>query len=51
MSTDNIMLGSDYPYPLGEQRIGKLVKDVEFFNAKQREDILQNNARKFFNLG
>ena len=51
MSTDNIMLGSDYPYPLGEQRIGKLVKDVEFFDAKQREDILQNNARKFFNLG
>ncbi|MBF5006784.1 amidohydrolase family protein [Diaphorobacter caeni] len=50
MSTDNIMLGSDYPYPLGEQRIGKLVKDVSFLDAAQRDDILERNARKFFGL-
>lgn len=50
MGTDNIMLGSDYPYPLGEQRIGQLVKDVSFLDAAQREDILERNARKFFGL-
>ena len=50
MGSDNIMLGSDYPYPLGEQRIGSLVKEVPFYTAQQREDILENNARKFFGL-
>ncbi|QNN57277.1 amidohydrolase [Diaphorobacter ruginosibacter] len=50
MGTDNIMLGSDYPYPLGEQRIGQLVKDVSFLDAAQRDDILERNARKFFGL-
>lgn len=51
MGTGNIMLGSDYPYPLGEQRIGALVKDVSFLDAAQRSDILENNARAFFGLG
>jgi len=50
MGTDNIMLGSDYPYPLGEQDIGALVKDAEFLDASQRGDICQHNARSFFGL-
>jgi aminocarboxymuconate-semialdehyde decarboxylase len=44
------MLGSDYPYPLGEQRIGALVKEAPFLDTSQRDDILKNNARNFFGL-
>jgi aminocarboxymuconate-semialdehyde decarboxylase len=35
MGEDRVMLGSDYPFPLGEQRVGKL---------------LAGNARRFLEL-
>ncbi len=50
MSPENVMMGSDYPYPLGEQRIGSLVHEAPFLNETQRSNILANNARTFFGL-
>lgn len=51
MGVDNVMLGSDYPYPLGEQRIGALVRDAAFLDGNQQRKILEGNARAFFRLG
>jgi len=50
MGTDRVMLGSDYPFPLGEQRIGRLVADAAFLSPAERERILQGNALAFFDL-
>lgn len=51
MGAQRVMLGSDYPFPLGEPQIGQLVSEAEFLSAEQRQDILANNARHFFGLG
>ena len=50
MGTDRLMMGSDYPYPLGEQPIGSLVKTSPSLDASAQERILRGNARAFFNL-
>jgi len=44
------MLGSDYPFPLGEQRIGQLVRDAQMFSAADRQRMLRGNAEAFFAL-
>ena len=30
MGEDQVIVGSDYPYPLGERPAGKVVRDAEF---------------------
>lgn len=50
MGVDNVMLGSDYPFPLGEQQVGSLVRGVDFLSGSQRAQILSDNARRFFAL-
>jgi aminocarboxymuconate-semialdehyde decarboxylase len=50
MGVDRVMLGSDYPYPLGEQPIGSLIKASPSFDATQRRRLLHDNATHFFNL-
>lgn len=50
MGPDRIMLGADYPFPLGEQRIGSLVREADFLSEPQRAGILEGNARSFFGL-
>ena len=32
MGEDNVMLGSDYPFPLGEHHPGKLISDMDNFS-------------------
>jgi aminocarboxymuconate-semialdehyde decarboxylase len=46
MGVQRVMLGSDAPFPLGEQRIGALVRDTLDAAAQQR--VLADNARAFF---
>ncbi len=49
MGGDHVMLGSDYPYPLGEEHIGALIRASQFSSeAKQR--MLSGNAAAFFGL-
>ncbi len=50
MGTDRIMLGSDYPFPLGEQSIGKLVAEQPGFSDADKQAIYAGNAVEFFGL-
>ncbi|HEX5540619.1 MAG TPA: amidohydrolase family protein [Micromonospora sp.] len=47
MGEDQVVLGSDYPYPLGERPVGKVVRDADFLTADQRVKLLSANARRF----
>jgi len=51
MGAERVMLGSDYPFPLGEQEVGALVRNAECLDAAQRRGILGSNAQAFFGLG
>ncbi len=50
MGSERVMLGSDHPFPLGEQQIGALVSDSSRLNADEKQRILAGNAREFFCL-
>lgn len=50
MGADRVMLGSDYPYPLGEQPIGALINTAPTLSPAQRNLMLSGNAETFFNL-
>ena len=50
MGIDRVMLGSDSPFPLGEQHIGQLVRDSPHLDNHGRHRILQANAEVFFGL-
>src|SRR5262249_46217298 len=47
---DRGRLGSDYPFPLGEQRIGKLVREAEFLSPRQKQKLLGDNALAFLGM-
>jgi aminocarboxymuconate-semialdehyde decarboxylase len=51
MGEDRVMLGSDYPYPLGEQQVGSLIRSHPGLSAGAREKLLHANATRFFGLG
>ena len=50
MGIDRVMLGSDYPFPLGEQRIGSLIGTASALSAADRQKMLRGNAEAFFGL-
>jgi aminocarboxymuconate-semialdehyde decarboxylase len=50
MGEERVMLGSDYPFPLGEQRVGKLIRDMESLQPAARKKLLADNARRFLGL-
>lgn len=50
MGPERIMLGTDAPFPLGEQQPGALVRTCGFLGADARHRILDGNARAFFGL-
>lgn len=39
-----VMLGSDYPFPLGEHSPGELIEAVQGLKPQLRQDLLANNA-------
>jgi aminocarboxymuconate-semialdehyde decarboxylase len=47
---DRIMLGSDYPFPLGEQRVGKLVRETRVLGDAGKRKVLGENAVQFFGI-
>lgn len=51
MGSGNVMLGSDYPFPLGEQKIGALIQGVDFLSQEEKAGMLAGNAMAFFSLG
>jgi aminocarboxymuconate-semialdehyde decarboxylase len=50
MGADRVMLGSDYPFPLGEQKIGSLVQEASGLTSEERALILHKNASRFFGI-
>ncbi|HTD11818.1 MAG TPA: amidohydrolase family protein [Steroidobacteraceae bacterium] len=50
MGEDRVMLGSDYPFPLGEQQVGKLISSDTPLPARVRAKLLHANATSFFGL-
>lgn len=47
MGAERVMVGSDYPYPLGERPVGNVVRTAGFLDDLQRESVLSGNARRF----
>lgn len=50
MGEDHVMMGSDYPFPLGEQKIGALVNEQKTFSESTRSKIIGQNAIDFFDI-
>lgn len=50
MGSERVMLGSDSPFPLGEQRIGSGVIDHPELADIEKNQILGTNAQAFFNI-
>jgi aminocarboxymuconate-semialdehyde decarboxylase len=50
MAADHIMVGSDAPFPLGEEHIGDLVRHQPDVSDRARALMLRNNAAAFFCL-
>jgi tryptophan 2,3-dioxygenase len=46
MGTERVILGSDYPFPLGEQRVGSLVRESSLPPAA-KSNLLVNNASRW----
>src|SRR3954467_4260256 len=49
MKAEHVMLGSDYPFPLGEHRVGDLVRSSRL-SSRVKEQILGSNAIEFLGL-
>jgi aminocarboxymuconate-semialdehyde decarboxylase len=49
MGSEQVMLGSDYPFPLGEHRIGSLIRESSL-SAQSKAELLGGNAEKFLGL-
>lgn len=47
VGTDRVMVGSDYPYPLGERPSGGLVRRASFLDEGDRAKIVSGNAETF----
>lgn len=50
MGEERIMLGTDYPYPLGEQHMGALVRGASTISGEEKARILGENAADFFDI-
>lgn len=47
---DRIMLGSDYPFPLGEDRPGDMIAAMSDLPTQTRDQLLRGTAREFLRL-
>lgn len=50
MGADRVVLGTDYPFPLGEQHLGELVSRTDVLSFREKGLIKSENARTFLNL-
>ncbi|XP_003386098.1 PREDICTED: 2-amino-3-carboxymuconate-6-semialdehyde decarboxylase-like [Amphimedon queenslandica] len=47
---DRVVLGSDYPFPLGEHFPGKLIESIEEWDTSLKDKLLSKNAFEFLGL-
>ena len=50
MGDERVMLGSDYPFPLGEQHVGALVRSSRYLPEASKARLLGGNAARFFSI-
>ncbi len=49
-SVDRLALGSDYPFPLGEDRPGQLIESIQDLSPKDKSRLLSGTAMEFLGL-
>jgi aminocarboxymuconate-semialdehyde decarboxylase len=49
MGAERVLLGSDYPFPLGERRVGSLIRESSL-SSVAKSNLLMNNASKWLAL-
>jgi len=49
MGADRVMLGSDYPFPLGEERVGSLIRQSNL-SLEVKAKLLGGNAARFLGI-
>ncbi len=47
IGVEQVVVGSDYPYPLGERPVGAVVRGSSFLDDASRERLLTANARRY----
>ncbi|WP_408898024.1 amidohydrolase family protein [Nocardioides sp. R1-1] len=47
LGVEQVMVGSDYPYPLGERPVGSVVHRADYLGEAERKLVLAGNARRF----
>ncbi|MGQ4615834.1 amidohydrolase family protein [Nocardia sp. R7R-8] len=50
LGVEQVMVGSDYPYPLGERPVADVVRRSAFLDDHERELVSRVNAEKFLGL-
>lgn len=50
LGAGQVMVGSDYPYPLGERPVGAVVERADFLTDAEKDLIRHGNARRFLAL-
>lgn len=50
IGSSNVVLGSDYPFPLGELRPGTLLKNSTLLSTKEKNNIQYHSVLKFLGL-
>ena len=51
MGESRVLMGSDYPFPLGEIHPGKMIEESPLFSDATRQAVLYDNAANFFGVG
>jgi len=50
MGENKLMFGTDYPFPLGEQQMGQLIKTAPQLSEQAKQKLLASNAKSFFSI-
>jgi len=50
MGEEQVMFGTDYPFPLGEQTMGALVRNSQYLTEQQKDRVLGSNAVNWLGL-
>lgn len=50
MGSDRVVMGSDYPYPLGERPAGGVVRRTELLSEEEKTLVLRDNALRFLGV-
>jgi aminocarboxymuconate-semialdehyde decarboxylase len=50
VGAERVALGTDYPFPLGEQEPGRLIESLQELSAAARERLLAGTAREFLGI-